>query len=535
MFGDLLTIRIKAAEKALRDGRWDEAFRLAGASDLRVLPRAAAVLAALASTFLTRARDHFRDERMTEAQADLDRANSCCGAGPLAGEIAELHGHMQAVASELDRKERAKRGTLDEARRRVEAGSLVGGNRVLADAGSDAEAAQLREQIARRGADAAHAARDAVEMMAAGQWGLAAERIRRAKSLDPHEASVVRVEAALCRAVLDRAGQALRQGKISRAVDELGCADGLGDSLPEKRELARLVQLAKDAARAVGAGHYANARKAASLLAHDLGATAWLTDLLRQLQGVEEIQMALRGGPMGFAADATPSGRNGGGNRGAVIRVSAETIAAPQRTHGQHSVTDRLLLIVDGGGSYLVLRGGMAGIGRAACDHPTDVALLSDIGERHATISRMEEDYFLLAARDVEVGGQMTRHRLLRDGDRLVLGRKAKMTFHLPSRCSATAVLALSDTTKMQQDVRRVVLLNGHATIGNGPTSHIQCRHATGQLVLFERAGQLWLRNRNDGHADTQAQLLRLGAPVELGGVRVVLSPWQAKKLTIDD
>jgi len=418
----------------------------------------------------------------------------------------------------------------------MEAGSLDGGKRLLADVGSDIEAAQLREQMRRRSDDAARAAQDAVEMMTAGQWGLAAERIRRARKLDPHEASVVRVEAALCRAAMDRAGQALHQGKINRAVDELACCAGLGDSLPEMRAMARLVQWAKEGAREIGAGRYANARRIIANLTHELGGAPWLAALLGQLQSVEEIQHALRSGPLGFTSEPAPAGRNGGVNTaGEAWRGSDETMAAPHRSQGTGSAADRLLLIVDGGGSYLVLRGGMAGIGRAASENPAEIALLSDIGERHATISRMEEDYFLMAARDVEVGGHMTRHHLLRDGDRVVLGRKAKMTFRLPSRCSATAVLALSDTTKMPQDVRRVILLNRHATIGNGPTAHIICHHATGQLVLFERSGQLWLRNRNDGHAETDAHLLRFGEPVELNGVRVVLNPWQAKKLALGD
>lgn len=535
MFGDLLNIKVKAAEKALRDGRWDEAYRLAGSPDLRISPRAVAVLTALAPTLLARARDHFRAERINEALADLDRAELAGGGGgPLAAELTELRGHIQAVAAEFQRREQARRATLDEARRRLEAGSLVGGQQVLAEAGSDAEAARLRGQIARRGEDAARAAREAREMMTADQWGLAAERIRRAKSLDPHEAAVVGAEAAVSRTVLERARAALREGRISRALDELSCIDGLAEDQPEKRELARLVHLAGDAATCVSAERYTEARRLVAILANALTGAAWLQDVLVQLRNVEELRGALRGGPLGFSIEAKGAG-NGGVRRRPVIRVSDGPTVSPQRASGVDGLPDRLLLIVDGGGSYLLLRSAMAGIGRAACDHPAEVALLSDISERHATISRMEEDYFLMAAREVEVAGKMTSHRLLRDGDRLVLGKKAKMTFHLPSRCSASAVLALSDTTKMPQDVRRVVLLSGHAIIGNGPSAHILCRHASQPLVLFERDGQLRVRSRNDGHVDTQSQLLRLGEATEAGGVRLVLNAWPARKLAIGD
>ena len=47
MLSRLLFVRLKAAENALRDGRLDEAYRLATASDIREHRRGAAVLAAL--------------------------------------------------------------------------------------------------------------------------------------------------------------------------------------------------------------------------------------------------------------------------------------------------------------------------------------------------------------------------------------------------------------------------------------------------------------------------------------------------------
>jgi len=75
--------------------------------------------------------------------------------------------------------------------------------------------------------------------------------------------------------------------------------------------------------------------------------------------------------------------------------------------------------------------------------------------------------------------------------------------------------------------VRRVVLFDQHATVGSGPNAHIMCRHAGTPLVLFERGGQLWIRQQSDGHVDTEAKSLRLGEPVEIGGVSLVVEPWK--------
>jgi hypothetical protein len=168
-------------------------------------------------------------------------------------------------------------------------------------------------------------------------------------------------------------------------------------------------------------------------------------------------------------------------------------------------------------------------MGRVACENPADVPIFSDLAERHANISRVDEDYFLFSAKDVEVGGKKTKHQLLRDGDRILLGRKAKLTFRMPTRTSATATLELSDSTKMPQDVRRVVLFHQHATIGQSANAHIYCRHAAPPLVLYERGGSLWIRPKSDGHVDREAKELPLGEPVEIGGVRLVLEPWQLR------
>ena len=86
---------------------------------------------------------------------------------------------------------------------------------------------------------------------------------------------------------------------------------------------------------------------------------------------------------------------------------------------------------------------------------------------------RADEDYFLYASREVNIGGQNLKQKLLQNGDKIILGKRAKLTFKLPSRKCSSAVLDLSDSAKMPSDVRRIILFDGLATLGRSLSAHI--------------------------------------------------------------
>jgi hypothetical protein len=529
MFGGLFNSRLKAAENALKEGRLEEAYRLAIQPDLRQHRRGAAVLATLTEKFIGRARNFYREDRFREALMDLDRAEA---GGVMKEEIAELRGYVQTVATEHERREDSRRDRLNAAVKRIEGGSLAAGRDMLERAAVEDRAAQeARRKVEERAEDARRTIEHAERLLKAGQVAGAAERVRKAKAMDTHNENVTRLEVELCRKAMENARAAIVEGKLGRAADELACVGDLGKALPGRRELADLLAMAREASSSVLAHQYGEARRKVMSLARQLPDAGWLKTAIEQLRQLDEIHTALCAGPLGDRVNATP-------NRGlqpartsarAEARGSgmADTVALPGRINVATGAPERLLMFVDGGGSYLILRGGQASLGRAASEHPADVPIFSDVAERHANVARVDDDYFLFALKDVEVGGRKTQHQLLRDGDRIVLGKKAKFTFRLPSRKSPSAVLELSDTTKMPHDVRRVVLFDQHATVGNGPNAHIMCRHAGTPLVLFERGGQLWIRQQSDGHVDTEAKSLRLGEPVEIGGVSLVVEPWK--------
>jgi len=530
MFGQLLFVRLRAAEKALAEGRLEEAHRLATQPDIREHKRGKATLGSLSEKLVARAREHYRADRFNEALMDLDRAEA---GGTMEKEIQELRGYIRTVAAEHARKQESQFGRVHEARQRIERGSLAAGRNLLEQADEGHAAAEaLKRKVEARADDVKSMLQQVRNLMKSSQWASAAERLRRAKALDGHAPELAELESELCSKVLDRAQAALIDGRLGRVNDELAPLHDLGRALPARQEIAEALRISGEAAQCIKAHDYAGARRHTLTLSRLLPDAKWVSAVVDELRQMNELHTSLSAGPLGdrLSPSNPPFARDG--DRAGVVRIRArdpleDTIGLPTHVEVPGGWPGRLLLLVDGGGSYLLLRGAQAAVGRAASEIPADIPIFSDISERHANINRVDDDYFLLCGKDAEIAGKRVQHALLRDGDKVMFGKKAKFTFRLPSRKSSSALLELSDTTKMPNDVRKVILFNQLAMIGQSNNVHVYCRHAGPTLLLFERAGSLWLRAQSDGFVDTQAIPLRLGESVELAGVSMVLQTWK--------
>lgn len=538
MFSQLHFVRLKAAEAALKEGRYDDVLRMVTAADLQGNQRATAIRQQLADVLLERARAHYHADRYREALSDLNLATVT---GFRVDEVKELRHYVETVAAEQQRNDHARRDQLDNARRRVERGSLAAGEKLLKGAPrDDSQANRLKDEVKQRSEDVSALVKQIKESIKTSQFAAAALKLKQARGIDRSNSDLVRLEADLCSKVVDTTRKSLIEGRLSRAADELACLDTLGDDLPSKREMVDLLSIAGQAGAALREQRFGEAKSKAMALARLLPKANWLGNTIAQLEHAEEVLAALHAGPLGEPANLLmtflPGGAPSTGRHGQP-RL-AETQALPAAGRQKRRTTDdpgaagqgfsgqQSLLLVDGGGSYLIIRGDNVSLGRAAAARPAMVPIFSDLAEQHATIQRNEDDYFLSSTKPFEVGGRKLTYHLLRDGDRVMLGRKAKFTFRVPSRRSSTAVLDLSDTTKMPNDVRRVVLFRRHATLGSGRSAHISCRHANPPLVLFERDGRLHVRPKNDGHVAPDAMPLSMGQPVEISGVGLALNEW---------
>ncbi|HRX85619.1 MAG TPA: hypothetical protein P5572_11430 [Phycisphaerae bacterium] len=517
MFGGLISVRLKAAERALKDGRLDDALRMASEPDIAGHARGGRLLSGLGRAFLERARDHYRAERFTEALLDLGRAERC---GADEAEVAALRAQVTVVAREVARQEADRKRRLEQARRYIDGGSLAAGRQLLQSAvGDDGDLEQIRKEIENRARRAADLVAQAENLYRQQRLAAAAEHLQRALELDAHSEPAMQLEARICADAVESARAAFAVGNIRRAAAELAELGKLAQHDDARGEIADWLRGAEDAARCFAAGRYEETAQRLRRLAGLAPRCTWLQQALKELEQVAAGLAALRSGPLGDVpgagvADTQPA--------------VAETIllAPPQAPSAQREsmLPVAMLLLVDGGGSYLLHRGDRVSIGRAAAADPADIPLVSDLSARHAELLRVEDDYFLLSPHDAEVAGRRVRQQLLHDGDRVVLARRAKFTLNLPNRRTSSARLVLSDSTKMPHDVRCVVLFKQAAMIGRGPDCHVTCHSARVKLVLFERGGRLWVRPQRGG---SELEIVP-GSPVEMDGASFVVRPWTA-------
>jgi len=529
MLGGLVRTRIRAAEQAYRDGRLDEALRMVCQPDLHTHARSQRLLARLGKAFLDRARQHYRAERFREAMSDLTSADRC---GGYDDDVTELRGQVLAVAGEVARQRKEHQKQIEQARQRIERGSLTAGGKLLADLpDDDPHACKLREQMDDRGQRADQLITAAQSMLDHDRLADAVEKITEARRLVVHDQRVVSLESAVCERILQRASDAFAAGQIARATGELASLQSLGREVTGRVELSDRIDLAESAAAGLMAGRYDDAHRAIRKLEIQCPSVDWIKQTAIQLAALADNLLAIQAGPLGALnvkpaepVIARPMQRN--------AATDETVVLADHRRPGVTSgaLPDRLLMLIEGGASVLLLRDQRVDIGRAASDAPAAICLLADLSERHSQIVRIEDDYFLISSHDAQVNGRRAGQQLLRDGDRIVRGNRAKMMFRLPSPRSVSARLDLSDSTRMPADVRQVVLFQRTLMMGGGRRSHIMCPHAASKLILFERGDALWVRPQGPPGREDDAVPVELGTSMEIGGVSFVIQPWRHRR-----
>ncbi len=539
MWGNLAQQRIRAAERDLASGRVDEAYRLASAPDLAESPRVQAMIQEIGERLFQRAEEHFKSGRYSEAISDLEKA----GRGGVAPErISDLRTLIEgAVRSEVkDEHERRKR--LDEAEQKLARGSLRGAEQILHGAPTgDSKVERLLAEAAERRRRGRELLDEVGSYLERSHWGMAVRRFLDAWGLDPQSPEAAEWEKTLVEKITSSVRSRLDGGDVRGAFEEYKLLAGIGESRAEKQSVRAMMEALAKAAGFLRNGDYEQARRSVLSLQHLLPNATWVRPVCEQLKQVDEAVTELHGGPLGLVPTADGGIRKSDFPKTTEVPASAKhspvpkvyspndetLVSPPPRVDAGAGLPDKMLLIIDGSGSYLIVRSPRMTIGRAACEHPADIPITADLSERHAEIVRNEDDYFLFAQQDVRVGDQPVRQHLFQNGDKIILGRKVKMTFHVPSRKTATAVLDLGHL-RLPRDVRRVILFDRVATIGRSSSSHVVVPTAKDEIVLFERDGRMWLKQQSRGSDDPGIEIA-MRRPIEFAGMSLTLEEWNAK------
>ncbi len=545
MLGRLFKARLKSAETALADGRLDAAFRLATAPDLAGERRARKVLQEVGQKLFERAEAHYQAGRCAEALIDLDKAER---GGVKPTRVSDLRAIVRAAVDENQRDQQSRRGRIEAAQQRLANGSLRAAEQILERASKgDEQARKLKQQAADREQRAAELFKEVKQYVSDNHLARAVERFKDARRLHSKNKQVAEWEKVLVEKIIDSVNQSLKQGRLNRAFEEVNLLAGVGEHSPTKAEVLAVLQTITEAGAALASADYEGARRKVLGLEHLLPDAKWVKQAGAQLKQVDEMVTQLHGGPLGLVpkgrleragirqsarAEARGSLARGSLAHGSLASVMDgpqrldETLAVPGKLLGDSLLPERLLILVDGSGSYLLIRNAQATIGRAATDSPADIPIVSNLSERHAEIVRVDDDYFIFANREVNIDGRNIQQKLLQNGDKIILGKRAKLTFNLPSRKSTSAVLDLSGSGKLPNDVKRIIMFDRLATVGRRSNAHIAVTTASEDLVLYERGGKLWLRHKANARGEPGVAV-ELDVPFEFAGVSMVVEPWK--------
>ncbi len=188
-------------------------------------------------------------------------------------------------------------------------------------------------------------------------------------------------------------------------------------------------------------------------------------------------------------------------------------------THGAMSV-----VWIDGLGCFwmsLAERVTIGGPGALSSKPPhpreaADIAMLSDLKRRHATIVRTGEGYLLEAHGPARVAGRDVLDRAtLADGALIELGRSVQWRIRQPSALSLSARLDFVSDHRPTQAVDGLVMLADTCLLGPGDENHIVCPDWAGQVLFVRQQDELWCRSRLDltvnGHRLGSGRRLRSG------------------------
>lgn len=521
----MLILRIRQAEVALADGRLDEVFAaVMGDGALRAHRRGQAVATDLARQLVGRGREHLAAARLEEARVDAQKAAEVAGN---TAAVAALRADLADAMLQLRRQAQQRQALLAEAGVHIDRYRFSVGERLLGELETN-DAQPLRNQLdqRQRAVDAAAAAVD--EALSRDDWSAAAGRLAAARREglggEAIDSRIDRLRQMLLKRIADDFG-AGRLHAAQIVLDHLTLLDPLG---PRTAPWAKTLTWCRGALNSLRHGRTDQALGTLRRLRTAMPDTPWLCAAVEQCEHAAAAMVDVCTGPLGLldsAGTAGPDADPGLLGEDLAGRTRIDDVAAGQE--GEMSLPPRLLIRVDGVGSFLVLRAPRVTIGPISSSARPDVGLLIDPSTPLVAIERTEEDYFLVPATGANGAPGPQQRRLLADGDRIELTSRCRLRFSRPNAASTSAVLELSSGRLGQADTRKVILMDREVLLGPSSAAHIRAEDATDQAVLLVREGRLVCQTSLpvliNGKPAVSPAALPLSVPVRVGPTSLVV------------
>jgi hypothetical protein len=524
----VLILRLKRCERALAGGRLDEAARLLQPADARAHRRGQELLDRLVVALVKRGRGHLDGGRLAPAEADWHEAARLAGNLP---ELAELRSGIDRMAEERRRDQDGRRQAVAAVQEMVRHGQLtLAGDAARSEAIGDGGAGPIVAEIAVRRAASERLEADVEAALEAGDWEAAVQHLGGAGSLASRGGRILRLTRKVGERVAGEVGRMVEAGRTDLAEGVVRRAHPLCAAHGELDAQRRGLEQCRVAWERLAESRFAEAREILERLAALWPRAGWITAGVNELRRAGESVEAVRGGPLGALGfgQTIPYAAPAPQLRPQMERVAppvvvAAAVAAPRAGTAMR----RLLLHVDGAGSYVILQGDRIDVGPVSASRPPDLALLTGAGAPSFTISRSDEDYFVTAGTPLDINERAATSKLLVDGDRIGVGPRCRIEFRRPNAASATAVLRVGGARLPWGGVREAILMDREVVMGASSAAHVRVRECPGAVILQAAQDGLLCRADDvitvDGRAMGRTAKVSEGARVAVGPLSFVV------------
>ncbi len=191
-----------------------------------------------------------------------------------------------------------------------------------------------------------------------------------------------------------------------------------------------------------------------------------------------------------------------------MIRLPTPNSESSQKP-GEQSAPRRMMLWVDAVGGFLVCRGPRVTIGQAQPHDQADIPVLGQLSRRHATFRLDGESFLVEPRRPLLLDGRPVTGASAVLGNGMVLEfaeqsgpTHVKFRFRQPHPLARSAGLEPLSGHRTQPPADGVLLWTDTLVFGPSSRCHIVCPQMTVEVVLFARAGEVFVKAPGGANVD---------------------------------